>query len=372
MTPAGAATAEIRFAAQGGQVAAFQVDIHYDAENIQIFPIPGPAATAKEKLVNSAEVSPGRKRILLMGLNQSVLSDGVVISLLVSSKWGIPGTYWLHLSDALAADKDGNAVAVAAIDGTVPVVALPSITTIRNAADPQSTDFCSPGSLATLFGVNFTALQPAIASTVPLPTSLAGVEVRVNDTLVPLLFASTSQVNFQCPLVSTGSLQVTLKAANGLTTSPFPGVMREATPALFTLYSSGTDQGVVVIAGSNEVAMPRTEGIASRPARRGLQPPEFLSIYANGLGPVVEDVPVGTPAPSDRVIRVRDAVRVFLGDVEVVPDFAGLAPGAIGLYQINIPVTGGAPAGPAVPLRVEVTQSDGTVTSSNVVTVAIE
>ena len=133
-----------------------------------------------------------------------------------------------------------------------------------------------------------------------------------------------------------------------------------------------TGQGAVLIAGTSMVAMPRTAEIPSRPARRGLQPPEFLSIYANGLGPTEEEVPVGSPAPLDHVIRLKKAVRVFLGGVEVPPDFAGLAPGAIGLYQINVPILAEVPVGPAVPLRVEVVGSDGKVRKSNDVTVAIE
>ncbi len=245
------------------------------------------------------------------------------------------------------------------------------ILTARNSADLQSTEFCSPGSWASLFGVAFTTLDPVAADTVPLPTSLGGVEVRVNDIPVPLLYVSESQINFQCPRLPgpmDSAIQVTVKADTGLTTSPFSGVMRETTPGLFTLNASGTGQGVVLIAGSHEVAMPTTNEYPSRPARRG----EFLSIYANGLGEVQEEVPVGSRAPLDRVIRLKNVVRVFLGDIEVAPDFAGLAPGEIGLYRIDVPVAAAVPSGPNVPLRVEVTRGNGSVVTSNEVTVAIE
>jgi uncharacterized protein (TIGR03437 family) len=164
------------------------------------------------------------------------------------------------------------------------------------------------------------------------------------------------------------AIQVTVKAETGGTTSPFSGVMREVTPGLFTMNASGSGQGAVLIMGSDEVAMPTTDAIPSRPARRG----ESLSIYANGLGEVQEGVPVGSPAPLDHLVRMKNAVRVLLGGVEVPPDFAGLVPGAIGLYQINVPVTVAVPSGPAVPLRVEVTRGNGSVVPSNEVTVAIE
>jgi uncharacterized protein (TIGR03437 family) len=204
---------------------------------------------------------------------------------------------------------------------------------------------------------------------VPLPTNLGGVEVRVNDSPVPLQYAAQSQINFLCPRLPIGSsIQVRVKTETGFTSLPYSGVMREATPALFTLDYSGSGQGVVLIAESYEVAMPKSDGIPSRPARRG----EHLCIYVNGLGVSDEEVPIGSPAPLDHLVRLKNTVRVFLGGVELAPDFAGLAPGEIGLYQVNVPVTAEVPVGPAVPLRVEVVLSDGSTQTSNEVTVAIE
>jgi len=245
-----------------------------------------------------------------------------------------------------------------------------SITTARNGADSESSTFCSPGSWATLKGVAFTTLGSSVADSVPLPTTLAGVEVRVGQTLAPLLFVSERQINFQCPRPPEAgeSMEVTVRAETGVTTAPLPGLMNEAAPGIFTLDASGTGQGAILIANTYQLAMPETPGIPSRPARRG----EFLSIYANGLGQTEIDVPAGTPAPLDRLVRLRYPARVFLGDVELTPDFAGLAAGAIGLYQINVRVPAGAPSGPAVPLRIEVRHSNGTTVMSNQVTVAIE
>jgi len=244
-----------------------------------------------------------------------------------------------------------------------------AIIAARNSANIQSSYFCSPGSWATLIGVAFTAQAPIVAQGVPLPTNLGGVQVRVNDSPVPLLYVGESQVNFQCPRLPIGSaLQVTVQSETGFTSLPFSGVMYEAAPALFTLDYSGSGQGAVLIANSYDVAMPRTEGVPSRPARHG----EFLSIYANGLGETLEEVPVGSPAPLDHLVRLRNTVRVFVGGVAVAPDFAGVAPGEIGLYQINVAVPPEVPVGPAVPLRVEVGLGDGSTLASNEVTIAVE
>ena len=73
-------------------------------------------------MIASADVAPGRKRILLYGFNQAVLADGVVVSLLVSATSGVPGSFDVRLSDAIAADPNGNVVPVATIDSRVTVL----------------------------------------------------------------------------------------------------------------------------------------------------------------------------------------------------------------------------------------------------------
>jgi len=58
---------------------------------------------------------------------------------------------------------------------------------------------------------------------------------------------------------------------------------------------------------------------------------------------------------------------VQMGSVSIPAAFAGLAPGYVGLYQVNVPVPANAPSGSAVPLTVTV---NGVV--SNMVTVATQ
>jgi hypothetical protein len=122
LNPGAAAVAEIRYAAQDSQIAALQLDLNYDAANLKISAVAGPAATAVEKAIASAEVAPGRRRILLYGFNQSVLADGVVVSLLVSATSGVPGVFDLRLTDAIAANANGEVVPMATIDSSVTVL----------------------------------------------------------------------------------------------------------------------------------------------------------------------------------------------------------------------------------------------------------
>jgi uncharacterized protein (TIGR03437 family) len=86
---------------------------------------------------------------------------------------------------------------------------------------------------------------------------------------------------------------------------------------------------------------------------------------------VVDGVAAGTAAPMNRPVQTKSQIKLVLGGIEVDPEFAGLAAGTVGLYQINAKVPGEAPAGSAVPLYLKMTLADGTILQSNTVTMAI-
>jgi hypothetical protein len=121
VNPGGTAAVELRYASQGSQVSALQVDLHFDAANLTVSATAGSAATASGKALGSAELVPGTMRILLMGFTPSVLQDGVVAVLLVSASSTAHGSYSLQLSNALAADSAGGPLGLATIDGVVSV-----------------------------------------------------------------------------------------------------------------------------------------------------------------------------------------------------------------------------------------------------------
>jgi len=237
-----------------------------------------------------------------------------------------------------------------------------------NAAQLKQANVCSPGGLSTLSGKGFTTQDPQKATSFPLPERLAGVQVLVNGAPAPLLFVSDSQVNFQCPLLAPGSpLQISVEGEDGASTALGESAMQAAAPSLFTVDSTSS-QGVVLIGTTNEIAMPKTNGLASRPARKG----EFVTLYANGLGEVTAGVPVGTPAPADRLVSLSNKVSLMVGGVEIEPAFAGLASGTAGLFQVNVKIPQNVPFGPAIPLYIKVVLADGSVVASNTVSIAID
>ena len=283
-------------------------------------------------------------------------------------------SYNLSISEILAGSSVSSSIVGGAM--TIPVMAAFAGTNSNQGSDGTLiltdlagfpvTNACSPGGRVALMGTDFTSQAPQTSRSFPLPTELAGLQVKVNGIPTPLFFASDSQVTFQCPLLPPGTLlDVSLEGPSGIARSPV-SVMREAAPELFTL--GATNQGVILLGATNEIAMPTNQAVPSRPAQIG----EFLSIYASGLGEVNDGVPTGTPAPLGSPVMLKNRIHVVVGGIEIDPIFAGLAQGTVGLSRVDAQIPPGVLAGPAVPLYVQVILPDGTVVESNEVTVAID
>lgn len=210
---------------------------------------------------------------------------------------------------------------------TAPVI---SFQALLNSATLQPR--VSPGSLASLLGSNLTLGGSATAS-LPLPTTLGGATVTINDQAVPLLAVSPTQINLQIPFTA-GPGPVVVRVSNGAEFSaPMIVQIDPLAPGLF--------RAVNAAGGAID---------ANSPARVG----ETIVLFGTGLGQVT---PQGT---------LTSTLRVLVGGVELTPSYAGLAPGTVGVYQINVPLVGNVPAGAAVPVVVSV---DGQ--ASNVLTITV-
>ncbi|MBI3934320.1 MAG: hypothetical protein HY316_06480 [Acidobacteria bacterium] len=240
-------------------------------------------------------------------------------------------------------------------------VVVPNPRALVNGASFAPAAPVTPGSIASLFGSNL-ASTSATAPGLPLPTILAGASVRFEGISAPLFFASPSQVNLQVPWELAGEAQATLTAALGEAVgSPLTVSLAPYAPAIFTVGESG--QGAILIAGTGSLAATEGSFLGARPARRG----EFLSIYGTGLGQVTNQPPTGAPASSEPLATTTTIPVVTLGGVSAPVSFSGLAPGLVGLYQVNVEVPESAPIGNAIPLVLTI----GGI-ASNIATVAIQ
>ena len=212
------------------------------------------------------------------------------------------------------------------------------------------------GSLISIFGNQMTAGTTASASSIPLPTSLAGVRVIIGGLAAPLLYVSPTQINAQVPLELAGSTLTTVQVLlNGVSGPGAVLTMSPTGPGIFAVNQAGTGRGAVLHSSSHGAVT------SSDPAR----PSEFLEVYMNGLGATTPSVGTGQAASSNPVSVAVLQPTATLGGVAARVSFAGLAPGFVGLYQVNIEVPANAPPGEDQLLLI----SNGV--SSNPVTVSI-
>jgi len=255
---------------------------------------------------------------------------------------------------------------LAQLTGTVQPAAsteAPAPAAVLNSASVSATAQISPGSWVTILG-NRLANSTSIASGT-FPSTLAGTAVVIGSTALPLDYVSPTQVNALLPFSLMPNTTVSLVVQRSGTESvPIDVTIADLGPAIFAVNGVGTGQGAVTIASSGVLAAPVGAFPGSQPVARG----DFLAIYCSGLGAVNNTPADGAPAPSSPPLATTLATpSVSIGGVPAVVSYSGLAPGLVGLYQVNVQVPTNAPTGPAVNLAISV----GSLTS-NTVTVAVQ
>lgn len=179
-----------------------------------------------------------------------------------------------------------------------------------------------------------------------------------NQAQAPLFYASMQQVNLQIPWELASQMQTTLAATiNGQSIAGQTFSLALFSPGIFSLNSQGTAQGAILDSSYRLVD-------SSNPATPGTT---VILIYCTGLGQVTNQPPTGSPAAGNPLSETVTKPTVTIGGVPANVTFSGLAPGFVGLYQVNAQVPASAPAGPSVPVVVSMGGVD-----SNPVTIAVQ
>jgi uncharacterized protein (TIGR03437 family) len=181
----------------------------------------------------------------------------------------------------------------------------------------------APGALAAVYGTGL-ATSTVSAASLPLPTTLGGAVVNIGGIAAPITYASPTQINIQIPFqVPTGSSTVNVSVNGTPAGSTFVSVNAIA-PGLFLL-----QQGAAAVVNQNG-----SVNSQSQPAAAG----SIVAAYLTGLGPVNPSVATGAAAPASPLSLVSATATANIGNVSAPVQFAGLAPGFAGLYQVNIQV----------------------------------
>jgi uncharacterized protein (TIGR03437 family) len=218
------------------------------------------------------------------------------------------------------------------------------------------------GGLVSIFGQRLASA--ASAGSTPLPAILGGTCVTLSNTPLPLLAAFPGQINAQLPpTLAAGRYSLVVRSiANHAASSSVAVTVSRYAPAVFV------DADGPAIFHQDGTRLDRYN-----PGHRD----EPLTIYVTGLGPTTGGrVTSGVPAPLNP-LAVTGPVQVFFGDPTIsdaqeIVDWSGLAPGLIGVYQINCRIPGTHLKGDALPVTLRVGGVSSPVTGPNVPTVYVE
>jgi uncharacterized protein (TIGR03437 family) len=279
--------------------------------------------------VYRGRVSPGLRGVYLYGDYCSGRIWGVERSatgwtsrLLLSSGFGIT---------TFGEDEAGEVYVSNASNGTLHRIEGSVAPRVRADAVVNAASFAGgmvAGSLVTVFAAGVRDdTGTAIADRVPLPTVLEGVSVTVNGIAAPIYSVSNvngqEQLSFQAPFKSAGpSTASVVVTRNGQASAAVDVPVLGIQPAIYSL--DGT-QAIVVRASDNTLVT------AARPLRAG----EFAYFYASGLGAVENPPADGAGGPLSPLARASADVQVTLGGTGCDVQYAGLAPGFVGVYQVN-------------------------------------
>ena len=161
----------------------------------------------------------------------------------------------------------------------------------------------SQGDIVALFGSQFTAGVPAGAVSLPLGTTLGGVQVLLNGQPVPVFYVSASQINFQIPYNATignGTLQV---VSNGTMGNTIAVTIAKAMPRILRLNGNYGDYGIIT---NPDLSFPIAASLGGTPAKVG----GTLVIYALGFGPTTPAVDSGAGSPIAPLAMLTDNPKV--------------------------------------------------------------
>jgi uncharacterized protein (TIGR03437 family) len=219
----------------------------------------------------------------------------------------------------------------------------------------------APGSYVTIQGSNF-APGLTMASTLPLPATLNGMQVILAGRQLALRSASDGQINAIIPYDVPPNATHQMIVQRGTAASvPEPVTVAAAQPAIFTQDGSGQGPGMIVDMQPDGTQFMVT---ADNPASAN----DTLVIYCSGLGPVDPPVAAGDViAPDSPGSQTTNTVTVTIGGVPATVQFAGVAPFSgtgpdsldfAGIYQVMVTLPDGVTPAPDTPLIVTVAGQD--------------
>jgi uncharacterized protein (TIGR03437 family) len=276
----------------------------------------------------------------------SIANDGTLVAYVAEPLPGQPAQAWLAHTDGTAAQAltnspegvlevlvDGLGTSVLAISGSrILSIDVPT-GNIRELIGMTAQCYAGFESLipGSILPINGTYLASSTqAAPIPLPNVLDGVQILMNGVSLPILSIAPTQVWFQVPfdLAPQSRVSVELKHSSvfeGCAAINAPVVERQ--PYLVT-----SSSGILTLAHQD------FQSLVTQASP--VEPGEIVHAYAVGLGIVVPAMQTGVATPLDRLFTLAEPFTCSIGTgpggslLNVL--FAGLSPGAIGIYQVDV------------------------------------
>ena len=243
--------------------------------------------------------------------------------------------------------------------------------TVNNASFAPGSTPLAPGTIAAIFGMSLDDGSMDAFSSIgadgKLITSLGGASVTFSGVSnpVPIFSAFPQQLNVEIPQELAGDTSATVQVTvNGKTSAPQFVPLGSFSPGIFTVPPGGSGQGAIQIANSNPPTFAAPQSSVPGSAARAANIGEYITIFCTGLGSVTN--PPATGAPASGTSTTVAMPQVTIGGVPAMVSFSGLAPGFVGLYQVNAQVPPGVTGGAAIPLLLSIGGVE-----ANTVTVAL-
>jgi len=211
--------------------------------------------------------------------------------------------------------------------------ALAQIEILRVETSLGASGLPAAGGLATLYCTGLTGIDGLITpTTTPLPTTIAGVRINFGSVDAPLLAIknvreanqSYQQINFQVPY----EVSAAPRLIQGAQSADLPTAL-SPWGQLFPIAQHALDYRPVT---------------AFDPPKAG----EAIILYGTNFGSVTVQQTSGVPSPSDPLVKLstlivgldlwkfRAILETVISEQQLDLEFAGLAPGTIGVYQFNV------------------------------------
>lgn len=261
------------------------------------------------------------------------------------------------------ADNQNNRVRKVSLPHPAPAVNVLGV--VNNASFAVGSNPIAPGTIAAVFGTNLNDGSSVLFSSFgpdgKLVTTLAGAQVTINGSPVPIFYSTPTQLGIEIPTDLTGASAAIQVTANGQTSAPQNVLIAPFSPGLFSTNQSGRGQGAILIANTNTLVAPAGSipGRDTRPAKPG----EFITIFCTGLGAVIPALATGEPGANNTTATLP---MVTIDGTPATVQFSGIAPGFVGLDQVNVQVPLGTRTAGDIPVVLTIGGQP-----SNAVTIAV-